>query len=63
MEKIINPKTNNPYSQNELQMAYENGTSLPFILGTLPSGENLLGSHFVSKVWIDENGVSKEIYV
>ena len=63
MNKIINPKTNNQYSQKELQTAYENGTSVPFILDTLPNGENLLGSHFVSKVWIDENGVSKEIYV
>lgn len=63
MEKIINPKTNKPYSQEELQTAYENGISIPFVLDTLPGDEKLLGSHFVSKVWINENGLSKEIYV
>lgn len=63
MEKVINPKTNKPYTQTELQTAYEAGNSLPFVLDTIPGIGNIYGLHFVSKVWIDESGHSKEVYI
>ena len=63
MRKIINPKTNKPYSQAELQEAYENGKSLPFVLSNLPNIGNIMGTHFVSKIWVKENGLSKEQYI
>ena len=58
----INPKTNKPYSQTELQTAYEKGEELKIILDFLPDVGYIYGSHIVSKVLINENGLTKEVY-
>lgn len=58
----INPDTNKPYSQSELQSAFEKGQELKIILDYLPNIGFIYGSHIVSKVVVEENGLTKEIY-
>ncbi len=61
MRKIINPKTNKPYSQAELQEAYEEETELKYFI-KVPDGELLL-SNIPHKEYInDKNGFEKEVH-
>lgn len=61
-DNAINPETNKPYSQAELQTAYEKGKELKIILDYIPNIGYIYGSHFVSKILINENGLTKEVY-
>lgn len=60
---VINPKTHKPYSQDELQTAYEKGKELPVILDYSKNTGYIYGVHIVSKIWVEENGKNKEVYI
>lgn len=61
MKKVINPKTNKPYSQEELQTAYENGSELEYYI-KVPDGELLFAIVPHKEYVVDKQGFEKEIY-
>lgn len=61
MREIINPKTNKPYTQEELQIAFENASELEYYID-VPDGKLLFSAIPHRDYIIDKNGFEKEVY-
>lgn len=61
MRKIINPKTNKPYTQNEMQTAFDNGQELEYYI-KIPDGKLLFSSIPLRTYIVDKDGSEKEVY-
>ncbi len=61
MRKVINPKTNKPYTQSEMQTAFENKQELEYYIKA--SDGKLLFTMIPHKEYIiDKNSFEKEVY-
>ncbi len=61
MRKVINPKTNKPYTQNEMQTAFENGQELEYYV-KVPDSKMLFSMVPHREYIIDKDGFEKEVY-
>lgn len=61
MQKVINPKTNIPYTQDEMQTAFDNGQELEYFI-KVPDGELLFSAIPHRDYVVDKDGLEKEVY-
>lgn len=61
MRKVINPKTNKPYTQDEMQTAFENSQELEYYV-KVPDGKLLFSMIPHREYIVDKEGLEKEVY-